>query len=74
LSFIVLSDLHLDVPSTLHSLRAVLQGYIDASFVPFLIVLCGNFLSEEGRRKADGGLSSYAGEQSIRKNAISRHY
>ncbi|CAO1615401.1 unnamed protein product [Sympodiomycopsis kandeliae] len=59
LSFVVLSDLHLDVPSTMHSLRAVLKGYIDADFVPFLFIFCGNFLSEEGRRQADGGLGKY---------------
>lgn len=58
-SFVVLSDLHLDVPRTFHSLKAVLRGYIDADFVPFLFVFCGNFLSEEGRRKADGGLTKY---------------
>lgn len=59
LSFIVLSDVHLDVARTFHSLRAVLRGYIDADFVPFCLVFCGNFLSEEGRRKADGGLQKY---------------
>lgn len=64
LSFIVLSDLHLDLPSTIHALRAAIQGYIDAEFVPFLFVFCGNFLSEEGRRKADGGLAKYQGESS----------
>lgn len=60
LSFIVLSDLHLDLPTTLQSLRAVLQGYLDADFMPFLFVLCGDFLSEEGRRRADGGLERYS--------------
>lgn len=59
LSFVVLSDLHLDVPRTSHSLRAVLRGYIEAEFVPFVFVFCGNFLSEDGRRKADGGVARY---------------
>ncbi|CAO1620088.1 unnamed protein product [Parajaminaea phylloscopi] len=58
-SFVTLSDLHLDVPRTFHSLRALIQGYIDADFVPFLFIFCGNFLSEAGRRKADGGLAKY---------------
>lgn len=58
-SFVVLSDLYLDVPRTFHSLRALLRGYIEAHFVPFLFVFCGNFLSENGRRKADGGLAKY---------------
>lgn len=41
----VLSDVHLDDPSTLAHLRAILQGYQDADFMPLAIVLCGHFSS-----------------------------
>lgn len=41
----VLSDVHLDHPKTLSNLRAMFQGYVDADFIPFAFVLCGNFSS-----------------------------
>lgn len=42
---VVISDLHLDHARTLSNFRAMLQGYVDAEFVPFAFVLCGNFCS-----------------------------
>lgn len=48
----VFSDVHLDVERALSSLRAILQGYDDAGFIPLAIVLCGNFSST--RATTDG--------------------
>ncbi|WFD07915.1 DNA-directed DNA polymerase [Malassezia vespertilionis] len=55
LSFAVFSDVHLDHENSLSNLRAILQGYGDADFIPFCLVLCGNFTSvsmeaDEGNR------------------------
>lgn len=54
----VLSDVHLDDPATLAHLRAILQGYQDADFVPLAIVLCGHFSSTPV--EVDGALETYA--------------
>ncbi|KDN43322.1 hypothetical protein K437DRAFT_225693 [Tilletiaria anomala UBC 951] len=43
---VVISDLHLDHPKTLANFQTMLQGYVDAKFVPFVFVLCGNFCSD----------------------------
>lgn len=48
----VFSDVHLDIDRSLANLRAILQGYEDADFIPFAIVLCGNFCSTPA--SADG--------------------
>ena len=45
LSFVFLSELHLDDAKALSNFRAMLQGYVDAHFIPFAFVLCGSFLS-----------------------------
>ena len=45
LSFVFLSELHLDDPKSLHNFRAMLQGYVDADFIPFAFVLCGSFIA-----------------------------
>ncbi|PWZ02294.1 DNA polymerase epsilon, subunit B [Testicularia cyperi] len=45
LCFVIISDLHLDHPKTLTNLRAMLQGYTDADFLPYAFILCGNFSS-----------------------------
>lgn len=54
----VLSDVHLDDPATLAHLRAILQGYQDADFMPLAIVLCGHFSSTPV--EVAGALDSYA--------------
>ncbi|KAL4402767.1 DNA-directed DNA polymerase epsilon, subunit B [Malassezia pachydermatis] len=41
----VFSDVYLNEASTLRHLRAILQGYQDADFLPLAIVLCGPFSS-----------------------------
>lgn len=43
LCFAVFSEVHLDHAASLTHLRAIFQGYVDADFVPYAIVLCGNF-------------------------------
>lgn len=45
LSFVFLSELHLDDTRALSNFRAMLQGYVDADFIPFAFVLCGSFIS-----------------------------
>jgi DNA polymerase epsilon subunit 2 len=45
LSFVFLSELHLDDTKALSNFRAMLQGYMDANFIPFAFVLCGSFVS-----------------------------
>lgn len=45
LSFVFLSEMHLDDTKALHNFRAMLQGYVDANFIPFAFVLCGSFIS-----------------------------
>ncbi|KAN0061752.1 DNA-directed DNA polymerase epsilon, subunit B [Thecaphora frezii] len=45
LCFVVVSDLHLDHAKTMANFRLMLQGYVDAEFLPFAFVLCGNFSS-----------------------------
>ena len=54
----VLSDVFLNEPTTLSRLRAILQGYEDADFLPLAIVLCGHFSSVP--LEADGALAAYA--------------
>lgn len=54
----VFSDVFLNVPTTLSRLRAILQGYEDADFLPLAIVLCGHFSSVP--LEADGALAAYA--------------
>lgn len=58
-SIAVLSDVHLDDPATRSRLRAILQGYQDADFVPLAIVLCGHFSSRP--LEADGALDALTG-------------
>lgn len=41
----VFSDVHLDHERSLAQLHAILQGYDRAGFIPFALVLCGNFFS-----------------------------
>jgi DNA polymerase epsilon subunit 2 len=45
LSFVFLSELHLDDAKALLNFQAMLQGYVDANFIPFAFVLCGSFIS-----------------------------
>jgi DNA polymerase epsilon subunit 2 len=45
-SFIFLSDVHLDIPTTLPALESLLVGYIRAGSIPSLLVLMGNFSSQ----------------------------
>ncbi|KAK0521797.1 DNA-directed DNA polymerase epsilon, subunit B [Tilletia horrida] len=45
LNFVVISDVHLDQAKTLTNLRAMMQGYVDADFIPMAFVLCGDFCS-----------------------------
>ncbi|GAC93425.1 telomere-associated helicase [Pseudozyma hubeiensis SY62] len=47
LCFVIFSDLHLDHPKTMSAFSTVLQGYVDAEFIPFALVLCGNFASQQ---------------------------
>ena len=47
LCFVIFSDLHLDHPKTMSAFATVLQGYVDADFIPFALVLCGNFASQQ---------------------------
>ncbi|WFD32012.1 DNA-directed DNA polymerase [Malassezia sp. CBS 17886] len=42
----VFSDVHLDHAKPRANLRAILQGYDDADFIPFALVLCGNFCAD----------------------------
>ncbi|PWN52289.1 DNA polymerase epsilon, subunit B [Violaceomyces palustris] len=45
LCMVVISDLHLDHAKTMSNFRAILQGYVDAEFIPFAFILCGDFSS-----------------------------
>lgn len=45
LSFVFLSELHLDDIKAMSNFRAMLQGYLDANFIPFAFVLCGSFIT-----------------------------
>ncbi|KAH9899927.1 epsilon DNA polymerase [Cubamyces lactineus] len=45
LRFFVLSDVWLDRPETLHGLRKLFDNCMENSFIPKVIVLCGNFTS-----------------------------
>ncbi|CDS01771.1 hypothetical protein [Sporisorium scitamineum] len=47
LCFVIFSDLHLDHAKTMSAFATVLQGYVDADFIPFALVLCGNFASQQ---------------------------
>lgn len=47
LSFVFISELHLDDEKTLQNFGAMLQGYVDADFLPFCFVLCGSFVSNQ---------------------------
>lgn len=58
LSFVFISELHLDDPKTLRNFGAMLQGYIDADFIPFAFVLCGTFVSSQ--RASDAAPASAA--------------
>lgn len=65
LAFVFISDLHLDQPKTLSSFRSMLQGYLDADFIPFAFVLCGSFLENSKTGKGDL-ISRYQGELVLR--------
>lgn len=54
----VFSDVFLNEPITLTRLRAILQGYEAAEFLPLALVLCGHFSSMP--LEADGALAAYA--------------
>ncbi|WFD00727.1 DNA-directed DNA polymerase [Malassezia yamatoensis] len=41
----VFSEVHLDHAACMSNLRAIFQGYQDADFLPYVIVMCGNFSS-----------------------------
>jgi DNA polymerase epsilon subunit 2 len=58
LSFVFISELHLDDEKTLRSFGAMLQGYVDADFIPFCFVLCGSFLSTQRTAAADAAFAS----------------
>lgn len=45
LCMVVISDLHLDHPKTMANFKRMLQGYVEADFLPFAFILCGNFSS-----------------------------
>ncbi|KAI0081719.1 epsilon DNA polymerase [Panus rudis PR-1116 ss-1] len=45
LRFFVLSDVWLDVPDTLVGIRKMFDHCVENSFIPKLIILCGNFTS-----------------------------
>lgn len=45
LRFFVLSDVWLDRPETLHGLRKLFDNCMENSFIPKVVVLCGNFTS-----------------------------
>jgi DNA polymerase epsilon subunit 2 len=45
LSFVFLSELHLNDLKAMANFRAMLQGYVDANFIPFAFVLCGSFIT-----------------------------
>lgn len=47
LCFVIFSDLHLYHQKTMNAFATVLQGYVDADFIPFALVLCGNFASQQ---------------------------
>ncbi|WFD36398.1 DNA-directed DNA polymerase [Malassezia cuniculi] len=61
----VFSDVHLDHEKSIAQLHAILQGYDRAGFIPFAVVLCGNFCSP--------AVAETDGEQFERyKNAFAR--
>lgn len=47
LNFFVLSDVWLDHPATLEGIRKMFDNCIEASFIPKVIVLCGNFTTRD---------------------------
>lgn len=58
----VFSDVHLDHAASLASLRAILQGYEDADFIPLALVLCGNFSAAPVEATGDWGAYAAAFE------------
>ncbi|EKD03887.1 epsilon DNA polymerase [Trichosporon asahii var. asahii CBS 8904] len=57
-SFVVLSDVWLDHPSTLVALRRLFEGYAEAAeYRPMVFVLCGNFVQRGW--EGEGGLKQY---------------
>ncbi len=59
-SFVTLSDLWLDHPRTLPSLKIMFEGYANADVRPFAFVFCGNF-SVKGY-EGFASLERYTGE------------
>lgn len=60
-SFVVLSDVWLDHPSTLVALRRLFEGYAEAAeYRPMVFVLCGNFVQRGW--EGEGGLKQYTSE------------
>lgn len=47
LSFVFISELHLDDEKTMRNFGSMLHGYVDADFIPFCFVLCGSFISSQ---------------------------
>lgn len=52
-SFVFISELHLDDEKTLRNFGAMMQGYLDANFIPFCFVLCGSFVSSQRNATAN---------------------
>lgn len=58
LSFVFISELHLDDARTLRNFGTMLQGYVDADFIPYAFVLCGSFVSSQRASNATAGTAS----------------
>ena len=65
LRFFVLSDVWLDRPDTLLGLRKIFDHCMENSFIPKVIVLCGNFTSIGIPQGNGGEVRKYQGEQHI---------
>lgn len=74
LHFFFLSDVWLDYPQTLIGLQKLFDNCIENSFVPKLIVLCGNFTSQSISQGNARDVQRYQGAYISLRHWISADY
>jgi DNA polymerase epsilon subunit 2 len=65
LNFFFLSDVWLDHPQTLRGLQKMFDNCVENSFIPKIIVLCGNFTSRSIARGSGRDFLCYEGSSVV---------
>ncbi len=65
MNFFFLSDVWLDVPSTLRNLQRMFDNCIENDFIPKVIILCGNFCSKSISHGSGRDIQRYQGADEL---------